>query len=98
MESTLASHVEKADLEIREGVVWDETVEGLIIPTPLAAMRGQSPSFPTLLLSSLHTLSISEDRQTDQIDGFGERTGLAEIDPYLLRSQMLTESTASAPF
>lgn len=66
----------------REGVVWDVRVEGLFIPPPLAATRGHSPFFPTLLLTSPHALPISEDIQTNQIDGFGNRTGLAETDPF----------------
>lgn len=74
--------MKKADLEIRWGVVWDARVEGPFIPTLLAATRGHSPHFPTLLLSSPHTLLISEKRKTDQIDEFGKRTGLAETDPF----------------
>lgn len=57
-------------------------VEGLFIPTPLAATRGHSPYFPTLLLPSPHTLLISKERHADEIDEFGKRTGLTETDPF----------------
>lgn len=57
-----------------------------------------STFLPTRLSPSPHFLLLSEDGQTDQIDKFGERTGLSEIDlsfSSLFRSQMLAESTAS---
>ena len=46
-------------------------------PTP-AATRRDFPFIPTLSFHRLHSLPISEAGETDQIDDFGERAGLAE--------------------
>ena len=46
-------------------------------PRPPAATRRDFPFIPTLSFHRLHSLPISEAGETDQIDDFGERTGLA---------------------
>ena len=49
-------------------------------PRPPAATRRDFPFISTLLFHRLHSLPISEAGETDQIDDFGERTGLADTD------------------
>lgn len=82
MESTEVSHVKSAGLEIREGVVWEVDLEGLLIPHPSVWHKERCfPYVPILWSLGSHSLLISEDGQTDQTGEFGKWTGPVEPDP-----------------
>lgn len=80
MESN-SSHVKNAGLEIRVLLRGRWGGDELFIPTPLAVTtRGRRRLHSYLPACPLAPTSCEEMMDSDQIDKFGERTGLSETD------------------